>query len=280
MPINPDPLITLGLFTDPHYAQLVYGDRYCLDSLEKLRECIDTFNTRKLDLTVNLGDSIDKSDEKEIESGYLAEVREVYVGFRGARHYVLGNHDIATLTKEEFLQQCGTDYPTSYYSFDHRGVHCIILDSNYHADGTHFAAGNFDWDDAWISDIQLSWLRDDLEAAQGRHTIVFCHGNLDDRLWNETLDPHVVRNAGAVRAVLERTGTIKAVVQGHYHHGMHSVINGIPYIGLRAMVVGSGLDQNAYAILSLYENGTIVIEGFGQQKSLRITPDGSQREAE
>jgi len=48
------------------------------------------------------------------------------------------------------------------------------------------------------------------------------------------------------------------------------VINGIPYIGLKAMVVGPGLDNNAYAIASFYKNGSLAIEGFGRQNSLRV----------
>lgn len=270
------PLITLGLFADPHYAKLQYGDRHCEDSLEKLRVCIDTFNDRNLDLAVNLGDFIDKADDKDVEFGYLAAVWKVYEAFCGRRHYVVGNHDVATFTKQEYLRHCGTDHPLPYYSFDRDGVHCVLLDSNCHEDGTDFSAGNFAWDNAWIPEAQMAWLRDDLKAAGDRPVLVFCHGNLDHRLWNGTLDPHVVRNAAEVRTVLERAGTVKAVVQGHYHPGMNAILNGIPYIGLRAMVVGPGLEHNAYAILSLYEDGTVQVEGFGQQPSLCMEPNNIQ----
>lgn len=266
----------IGLFSDVHYARLIYGDRYCEDSLDKLRVCVSTFNERGVPLTINLGDFIDKAQEKETELGYLAAMRETFASFSGERHYVIGNHDVATLTKAEFLDNCGSDRSKSFYSFDHQGVHCVILDSNFHADGSDFAAGNFEWDDAWLSEDQLSWLAADIAAAHDRRTLVFCHGNLDHRLWQGTLDPHIARNAENVRALLEQAGTVLAVIQGHYHPGLETVINGIPYIGLRAMVVGAGLSQNAYGILSLYEDDRLEIEGFGQQPSLRIRPGLSE----
>ena len=75
----PCPRVTIGLFADAHYAHLVYGDRYCEDSLAKLRVCMDTFNIRQPDLVINLGDLIDKAatydridDSHEVTAGRAA----------------------------------------------------------------------------------------------------------------------------------------------------------------------------------------------------------------
>lgn len=263
-------LVTFGVFADAHYADHQYADRYCYDSLEKLKACIETFNNRGLSMAVNLGDSIDKADRKEDELAFLAAVRAVYGTFRGTRHYVLGNHDVATLTKEEFLTHCAEDRREPYYAFDYGSVHFVVLDCNSHADGTDFSEGHFEWDEAWLTRTQLEWLDKDLAAAVDSPVVIFCHENLDHRLYNDKLDPHVVRNADQVRFVLERAGNVRLVLQGHYHSGMQTVINGIPYIGLRAMVVGAGLDQNAFGICSLYEDGKVVLEGFGQQERVEF----------
>ncbi|MEE2710498.1 MAG: metallophosphoesterase [Gemmatimonadota bacterium] len=268
------PRITIGLFSDAHYAHLVYGDRHCQDSLAKLRVCMDTFNIRQPDLVINLGDFIDKADDKEAEAAYLAAVRQVCESFAGDLHYVLGNHDLATFNKMEYLAACGTEHPEPYYAFESHGVHCVILDSNCHEDGTDFTAGMFDWDDAWVSEAQLSWLRDYLRRAGDRPVLVFSHGNLDHRLWESRLDPHVVKNAEQVRSILEQAGTVRAVIQAHYHPGLSTTINGIAYIGLRAMVVGAGTVQNAYALLTFWADNTIELEGFDQQPSIRISPEG------
>lgn len=266
------PVLSFGLFADAHYAEKQYADRFCWDSLEKLRACIGTFNERGLAMALSLGDFVDSVGDREAEIGCIAAMRAVYSSLRGERHFVLGNHDLETFTKEEFLGSCGAERHTPYYSFDRLGVHFVVLDGNCHADGTDFAAGDFDWANAWVSEAQVAWLREDLRAARERKTIVFCHGNLDHRLEDGELDPHIVRNAAEVRGVLEGAGNVIAVIQGHYHPGMYTNLDGIPYLTLAAMVVGPGLESNAYAIVSLYEEGTLVVEGFGRQKSHRIAP--------
>jgi len=268
------PVISFGVFADAHYAEKVYADRHCEDSLARLRVCIDIFNARGLSMAVNLGDIIDTAEDKEAERGHLAEVSRAFALFRGERHTVLGNHDVETFTKEEFLYLCGDDNPLPYYSFDHDRVHFVVLDSNCHQDGTDFAAGDFEWADAWLSQAQLLWLAHDLQEAQGERkpVIVFCHGNLDHHVWQGGPDPHVVRNAPRVRSILEGAGNVQAVIQGHYHDGRRSVQGGISYITLAAMVVGSGVDSNAYAIVSLHENGLVAVEGFGRQETFSIGP--------
>lgn len=259
-------MVRFGAFADSHYAEMVYGDRHCEDSAAKLASCVDTFRHEELDFVICLGDLIDKADDRDVELGYLARMREVLAGLGGDRHCVVGNHDVATLTKEEFLEHCGPGRP-AHYSFDVGGVHFAVLDGNCHEDGTDFNAGNFSWDQAWLANAQLEWLRRDLAAASDLPAIIFCHENLDHRLWNEALDPHVLRNAEEVREVLEAAGNVRTVIQAHYHPGLRTTQNEITYISLRAMVVGAGLESNAYAIVSIHADQRVTVQGFGQQES-------------
>ena len=64
--------------------------------------------------------------------------------------------------------------------------------------------------------------------------IVLCHQNLDARAG----DPHVIKNAAAVREIMERSGKVLAVLQGHCHSGCRSEQNGIPYYTFRALCEG------------------------------------------
>ena len=262
--------ISFGLFADAHYAEKVYGNRHCEDSLDKLRDCVRTFNARELKLAINLGDLIDTGDDREKEIGYLQAICQIFSEFAGERHHVIGNHDVETLTKDEFLACCGGESKEPFYSYDWAGVHFVILDGNCHQDGSDFRAGDFSWDQAWISQQQLTWLQDDLKAAGDGPALVICHENLDERQWQGEPDPHVVRNASRVRAVLERAGNVRGVIQGHYHEGMHTIVNNIPYIGLRAMVVGPGPENNAYSIITFGKDGEITVEGYGQQESFTM----------
>jgi len=261
-------LVRFGVFADPHYAEKVYGNRHCEDSVEKLRACVRAFGEAELDFAVCLGDLIDSAEEREVEAGYARTMAAEFSGFEGQRHYALGNHDVQALTKDEFLKLCGAQYPP-YYSFDCKGVHFVILDGNCHEDGSDFAAGDFSWDEAWISPRQVDWLACDLKAAGGRPAVVLCHENLDHREYEGGLDPHVVRNAAQVRQVLEAAGNVTAVITAHYHPGLATEQGGIPHVALRAMVVGPGLENNAYAVVSLTADGALSVEGFGQQEGFR-----------
>ncbi len=267
--MNAQPLITIGLVTDLHYSTTPYGNRFCDESLTKLQQSVETFCERRPDVMIHLGDAIDVSEPIEQELTCIREVRETLDKVPGEVHTLLGNHDVSELTKAQFLEAWGASQ--SYYSFDCRGVHMVMLDSNFNSDGSDFAPDAFEWYDAWIGEKQLAWLKSDLEAAGSTPTLVFCHANLDHRVRdNGELNSHIVKDAAAVREVLEASGCVKAVIQGHCHSGFQATIKGIPYIVLRAMVEGSGLEQNAYAILSLMNDDTVVLEGFGQQESMRV----------
>ncbi len=263
-----DPLVRFGLFADAHYAEKIYGDRHCDEAPAKLQACVDHFAHSGLDFIVCMGDLIDQADDPQIERNYLERMLEILSGFDGDRHVVLGNHDVATLSKAEFLQHCGSQ---PYYSFDAGGVHFVVLDGNYHQDGRDFSTGNFSWDQAWISNAQLEWLRQDLQASHPQPVIALCHENVDARLDQGERDPHVLCNAARLRQVLAEANNVRALIQAHYHPGILTTLdNDIDCIGLRAMVVGEGLQNNAYAIASLYSDGRLVIDGFGQQPSYQL----------
>ena len=261
------PLLSFGVFADTHYAEKIYGDRYCSDAIVKLNACIDTFNSRKLPLAICLGDLIDSADDHAGEIHNLATVANVFATFRGERRFVVGNHDVARLTKAEFLQTIGAKPPAPYYAFTKEGVHFIVLDGNCLEDGSDFAAGNFSWDNAWVSTAQLKWLQTELGKNRHNPTIVIIHENLDRVQANGVLDPHSVRNAGSVRQLIEQADNVKAVIQGHYHAGASSSIHGIPYLTLSAMVTGPGVQHNAYGIVTLTRSGKVTLEGFRLQPS-------------
>lgn len=109
----------------------------------------------------------------------------------------------------------------------------IVLDGNYSSDEISYEDAEWDWTDSVIPEKELEWLRKTLNEAPGK-AIVFCHQNLDER----KNDPHVIRNADAVRSVLEASGKVLAVLQGHCHSGCRSIQNGILYHTFPALCEG------------------------------------------
>ena len=176
----------------------------------------------------------------------------------GKKHYVLGNHCVYTLTKDEFLD--GVGQKKSYYSFDAGGFHFVVLDACFRSDGKPYGRKTFQWTDPNIPANQVEWLQANLKEASGK-AIIFVHQRLD------VSNNHGVKNNGDVRKVLESSGNVLAVFQGHSHQNDLKSIGGIHYCTLVAMVEGSGETNNGYSMMELDANGTIRLTGFRKQRS-------------
>lgn len=249
--------IRVGLVTDLHHADKpTRGSRHYRDTLTKLTEAAKQFATDKPDFVVELGDFIDAADSVETEQSYLRQVSEVFNTISVPKHYVLGNHCVDTLTKEEFLS--GVGKTESFYSFDVSGFHFVVLDSCFRSDGKPYGRKNSTWNDANIPNHELNWLQADLKAND-KPVIVFAHQRLDEGR------QHAVKNAAEVRKALESSGKVSAVFQGHSHKNDHQEISGIHYATLVAMVEGAGPENNGYSTLDVLEDGTIRVTGFRSQ---------------
>jgi alkaline phosphatase len=249
--------VRIGLVTDLHHADKpTKGTRYYRDTLTKLAEAEKQFTTDKPDFVVELGDFIDAAESVEIEQSYLQQISKVFNTIPGPKHYVLGNHCVDTLTKDEFLSGVGKN--ESFYSFDSGGFHFIVLDSCFRSDGKPYGRKNSTWTDANIPAHELHWLQADLRDTD-KKVIVFAHQRLDEA------GQHAVKNAAAVRKALESSGNVMAVFQGHSHKSDHQEIGGIHYATLVAMVEGAGPDNNGYSMMVVLEDGTIRLTGFRKQ---------------
>ncbi len=252
-----NPLLRFGLVTDLHYADKPpNGTRHYRDTPAKLAEAIERFSKEQPDFTVELGDLIDAADDVQIEKRWLATIHEQFSRIPGQKHFVLGNHCVDTLTKDEFLDGVGQE--KSFDSFDAGGLHFVVLDACFRSDGTPYGRNNSQWTDANIPAAELDWLRSDL-ASTKQPAIIFAHQRLDGS------NQHCVKNAAAVRAVLEDSRRVLAVFQGHSHKNDYKHIGGIHYATLVAMVEGTGEENSGYAIGEVARDGTIRINGFRRQ---------------
>lgn len=252
------PSARAGLITDLHYADKPpRGSRHYRETPKKLAEAAERFGLEKPDFVVELGDLIDAADSVKAELEYLKRINGAFAEICQDRHYVLGNHCVYTLTKEEFLD--GVKQKRSYYSFDQGGIHFIVLDACFRSDGEPYGRKNFKWTDPNLPAEEVEWLQADLKAARG-NTIVFVHQRLD------VDNRYGVKNAPAVRKVLEDSGKVLAVFQGHNHINDHKLLGDIHYCTLTAMVEGSGAKNNGYATMDVFEDSSIRVSGFRKQK--------------
>ena len=258
-----------GIVTDSHYADAdAVGSRYYRHSLDKMNECVELMNAKKVNFLIELGDFKDQNNPpiEQKTLTYLRAVERVFQKFNGPTYHVLGNHDMDSISKEQFLtnvENTKIDRGKSYYSFDSNGVHFAILDANYRTDGTDYNHGNFDWTDANIPPVEINWLREDLAAAHGP-VIVFIHQLLDGT------GSVYVNNASNIRQIIEQSGKVTAVFQGHHHEGSYSYMEGTHYYTLKAMVEGPGQENNSYAIVEILPDQSITVIGYRKAVSKQL----------
>ncbi|MFQ5631334.1 MAG: metallophosphoesterase [bacterium] len=257
-------VFSFGLVADVHYADKTMRiNRYYRESIAKLEQCVETFSHNRLPFAVHLGDFVDSAEDKQTELGYLATIRQTFSAFKGPKHFVMGNHDLFAFSKEEYLKNCNAPTDTGYYAFDEAGFHFVVLDANFMKSGEAYDSGNYKWTDTNINPPQIEWLAQDLRNAASKKTIVFVHQNL---FGEDT--PYGVKNAPAVREILEKAGNVLTVFQGHYHKGGHRKINGIHYLTHKALVDGASLENNSFSMVSIDRRNRVQVQGFGKQGTM------------
>lgn len=259
-----------GIVTDSHYADTdARNERFYRESAGKMTECIELMNQKKVDFLIELGDFKDQDDPavEERTISHLRAIEKVFQRFQGPKYHVIGNHDIDSISKEQFLENITNTnirVGSAYYSFDSRSIHFVVLDANYREDETAYDHGNFTWTDTHIPPLQLEWLRQDLAAAS-LPVIIFIHQPLDGA------EDLYVDNAEEVRNILQFSGKVLAVFQGHKHVGGYNNIEGIHYYTLKAMVDGSGPENNSYATVELLNDNSIIITGYRKAVSKKLS---------
>lgn len=266
------PGISFGMLSDVHYADREpAGDRYYRQSLGKVEECIDLMNRKRVDFVIELGDFKDQDAvPNETETlKYLETIEGAFHQFNGPTYHVLGNHDMDGLSKEQFLTRVdntGIAASESYYSFNQNGYHFVVLDGNFTKEGKAYDHGNFSWDDAFIPARQVNWLKVDLKACT-LPVIVFIHQMLDDSMSKA----HSVQNAAQVRQILEESGKVICVFQGHVHEERYSMINNIHYYSVSAVVDHDGPENNSYMIVDIFKDGSLAVKGFRRATDRQFT---------
>jgi len=251
------------MLSDVHFANREpAGERFYQQSLAKVQEAIDRMNREKLDFVIELGDFKDQDTVPNEANtlNYLTDLESVFQQFNGPTYHVLGNHDMDGISKQQFLERIentGISGTKSYYSFNKKKIHFVVLDGNFTKEGKAYDHGNFSWDDSFVPESQINWLKEDLKG-NNLPVIVFVH-----QMLSPSRDVKLeVQNAAEVRQVLEQSGMVLCVFQGHVHEESYNLINGIHYYSVNAVVDGDGPENNAYMIVDIYKDGSLKIDGF------------------
>ena len=249
-------IVRFGMVTDIHHADKdSTKTRFYRSAKGRLEKAVREFGSRKLDFAISLGDFIDSAPTVEGEKQHLVEINSVFKRLSCPRHYVLGNHCVYNLTKPEYLAE--VEQERSYYAFDSGGVRFLVLDGCFRKDGVDYGRQNYDWRDTAIPEKEIAWLEAELKRGRGP-VVVFVHQRLD------RVDDVGIKNSPFVREMLEKSGRVQVVFQGHSHENDRTDINGITYLTMAAVIEKPDPEGGAHAVVEIGP-GRMVVEGFGRQ---------------
>lgn len=233
----------IGVFADPHYcmADRRCGTRRPILSLGKIREAMGAFREAKVDLCICMGDLVDRGETPEEPIRCLSEAMELIRGSGIPYRIIPGNHDAALFSNTDFLQR--VESPAIPCVMETATHTLIFLDANFRSDFRSFYEEGVDWKDSNLPPDQIAFLKDALDHAT-KPCVVLLHENLDP---NVQID-HIVKNAAVARKIIAESGKVSLVLQGHYHRGCDSIVDGIRYLTLTAMCEG---EDNHYMIFEI-----------------------------
>lgn len=234
--------LTIGFVTDLHFGPAAYHE----GKLRKLthhagaltREVVRVMNEElRPDLLVNLGDDIE-DESREVDVARYEECQAILRGAKAELVNVAGNHDMIHMAREDLNRVWGR--PSEgllYYALDRGGHHLVVLHTLEKKDV-----------EVRIPAAELEWLRDDL-ARTTLPVIVLMHHSaseqdLEDSRWFKgAAHLALVKERAELRRILEESGKVRAVFNGHVHQNHLDVIGGIPYVTLQSLV--ENLDEDA-----------------------------------
>jgi Calcineurin-like phosphoesterase len=173
--------------------------------------------SRQPDFVVFTGDLTHTTDDADERRRRMARFKEIAGGLRvKTLRFLPGEHDASLDSGEAFRELFGE----THYTFDHRGVHFVVLDN------VSDAAGQ-------VGKSQLAWLDDDLEKRDGEQPlVVLTHRPLFDLFpsWD-----WATRDGAEVTARLARFEHV-TVFYGHIHQEHHRTTGRIAHHAATSLI--------------------------------------------
>ena len=270
-----DESFTFAYLSDAHIEH-VEGSRFVRSRDAGLLHAIDEINrmTPKPDFVMFGGDLAQFGKRAELDRG-ADLLSRLGPGFR----CVMGEHDYYLDLGAHWLGLFGPQY----YSFDHKGVHFVVLNSVLTLDDWTFnrwsapdermaamAAGEGAGSSPFlVGEPQRRWLADDLaKVSRATPIVVFSHSPLQKihKEWNFWTD-----DAEEVQALLAPFDRV-SVLYGHVHQIQHNRIGNITFDSMAATAWPWPYPQGHYAAgNSLLPKLTIEMPGDGAFREQDVT---------
>ncbi len=255
--------INFAVASDIHYSVIQKSDsaRDISNAPKALQGFVDRVNENNYAFVIFLGDSIDKSNVKNL-NGFLKVIK----GIKRTPYYlVLGNHDvhkISGITKQDFLDIVSKSNKhqkkakASYTFCPTPEVVVIVLDCV--SSGMPSSHGVF-------NQQTLQWLDETLTKNKNKKVVIFQHVPYVEPYLNPT---HEILEKNEYKAVISRHDNIFMIMSGHYHkEGIFIDNKGIYHVSAPALY------QDPY----YYDEVKIEYDKLPFQKAKNFKLDGTQK---
>lgn len=269
--------LKIGVVADPQYADVpTLGTRFYRKSIQKLTDAVDYFNEVSVDLSVNLGDLIDRNwSSFNAMTGVLSKSKSPF-------YHVLGNHDFDVVEAEKAAVAHRIGISARFYRVLAPGWRFLFLDTN---DVSLYATAEASeerreaesrlqelksqrlpqaqsWNGA-LGSKQLVWIRGECsEAAKsGERVLLFAHHPIYPD------NSHNLWNSEELKKLIAEHRVIAAWMNGHNHAGNFGVFEEVPMVTFKGMVETES--TNAFSLLTLKKDGMEII-GHGREPSRQV----------
>jgi 3',5'-cyclic-AMP phosphodiesterase len=218
--------------TDTHIQPELAAADGCAMCFKKIRSSF------KVDFAIQGGDHV--FDSQAVNRQRATSLFDLYARTEqdlGLKvHHVIGNHDVFGLDAASGINPSDPGYGKqmyqervgqTYYSFDHKGYHFIVLDSIQMVENRGWIGG--------IEPAQITWLKKDLDGLKpGTPIVVTVHvpilsGAVVSVFPGPNYSQLIVTNGHEVLSLFKEHNVL-AVFQGHLHINEVDTFKGIPFI--------------------------------------------------
>ncbi|HHX58208.1 MAG TPA: hypothetical protein GX706_00335 [Candidatus Moranbacteria bacterium] len=251
--------LKIGIITDTHVRPSRMGQysnelhmverRLTPSQLAPINAFVMEMEKFQPDLIIHLGDVIEGSgDTEEIGRLGLKLVKEELEKVGVPILWVLGNHELRAVTKEQFKDSLGINYLDEY--FDWGDYRLIILDANHSKKVSKEESENslnLKLSSGFLPEETLDWLEDALDTPKA--TFVFCHYAIFDQVFfGEKGRPRLsLKPAARVRDLFENY-EVSGVFNGHIEYRRFEETNGVKYFSLPGTVKSKTYPGSFYTL--------------------------------
>ena len=259
--------LKICVFSDIHYIDEKPEwkvNRKLVEYAEPLTDkIIDKVNNEiKPDVCVNLGDMIQASKNKEKDLANLEYIWKKLQGFNVPFYTLIGNHELKSVeSNKEIMDVLG--YENATYGVDVNGYHLLFIGTDVNEEDEKYRT-------QYISDKDLAWIAEDLDANSDKKVIICSHfGIAEDEMkgnfyYDKNPEGGMIINREKLKEILHKHKNILSVFCGHQHWTKAIRENGVPYYMLGALTENmnwDGIPDGVYFDVNAIDDIVRVREG-------------------